>query len=102
MRPAFAAAVSALVYSIVAERCGDHGDGAAFPHNRIVRAVLASGGFIGTPPPAESQAPWLVPVTGVPGAKGGGISGVDLTLTADPSAVAGSGRAGRSSVSGAR
>lgn len=41
MHPTFVAAVSALVYSIVAERCGDRGDGAAFPHNRIVRAVLA-------------------------------------------------------------
>jgi len=41
MRPDFAAAVSALVYSIVAERCGDRGDGAVFPHNRVVRTVLA-------------------------------------------------------------
>ena len=41
MRPDFTATVSALVYSLVAERCGDRGDGAAFPHNRIVRAVLA-------------------------------------------------------------
>jgi hypothetical protein len=41
MRRAFPAAVSALVYSLVAERCGDDGGGVAFPQNRIVRAVLA-------------------------------------------------------------
>jgi hypothetical protein len=41
MVPDFTAAVSALAYSIMAERCGDRGDGLAFPHNRVVRTVLA-------------------------------------------------------------
>lgn len=42
MRPDFAATVSALVYSIVAERCGDApGASDRFPHNRVVRSVLA-------------------------------------------------------------
>jgi hypothetical protein len=41
MRPDFAAAVSALVYSVVTERCGARGDAPVFPHNRVVRAVLA-------------------------------------------------------------
>ena len=41
MRPDFTATVSALVYSIVAERCGDApGSGDGFPHNRVVRSVL--------------------------------------------------------------
>lgn len=37
----FTAAVSAITYSIVAERCGDRGDAVVFPHNRVVRTVLA-------------------------------------------------------------
>jgi len=37
----FLDAVSALVYSTIRERCGDSGDGTAFPHNRVVRYVLA-------------------------------------------------------------
>ena len=41
MGPDFRAAVSALTYSIVAERCGDGSGGPAFPHNRVARAVLA-------------------------------------------------------------
>jgi hypothetical protein len=40
MRPDFGAAVSALVYSTITERCGADADGASFPHNRVVRGVL--------------------------------------------------------------
>ncbi|HWP65417.1 MAG TPA: hypothetical protein VNO26_05840 [Candidatus Limnocylindria bacterium] len=41
MRPDFTAAVSALVYSILTERCGMAPDGSGpFRHNDVVRAVL--------------------------------------------------------------
>jgi hypothetical protein len=46
MRPDFGAAVSALVYSTITERCGATADGGSFPHNRIVRGVLAQYGAL--------------------------------------------------------
>ena len=46
MRPDFGAAVSALVYSTVAERCGAVADDDVFPHNRVVRGVLAQYGAL--------------------------------------------------------
>jgi hypothetical protein len=36
----FRATVSAIGYSIIRERCGSSGTGAAFPHNRVVRFLL--------------------------------------------------------------
>ena len=41
MPPDFAAAVSAITYSIARERCAAHVDDPRFPHNRVARAVLA-------------------------------------------------------------
>ena len=46
MRPDFASAVSALVYSTITERCGAAADGETFPHNRVVRGVLAQCGAL--------------------------------------------------------
>src|SRR4030095_3378320 len=36
MRPDFGAAVSALVYSTITERCDVDADGASFPHHRVL------------------------------------------------------------------
>jgi hypothetical protein len=44
MVPSAPPAVSALVYSILRERCGDGGGGVPFVHNQVVRFVLEQQG----------------------------------------------------------
>lgn len=68
----FQAAVSALTYSIIDERCGDRGQRERFPHNRVTRFVLAQ--HTGMPDHLRLALrglvlafdAWPIPVTGRP------------------------------------